>query len=54
MIGNGFTDPENQIGHSEFAYQTGLVDYHVRNEMQLFEILIKENVPKPEAKVVSS
>lgn len=52
MIGNGFTDPRNQIGHSEFAYQAGLVDQHAKNEMTLFEILINEHLPRPEAKVV--
>lgn len=53
MIGNGFTDPVNMIGLSDFVYQAGLVDYHARNQMKVFEVLAKENIKRSDAKVVS-
>lgn len=52
-IGNGFTDPYNMMYYSQFAFQTGLIDFHARNEMRIFEILVQENIKRPEAKVVS-
>ena len=39
--------------YSSFAYQTGLVDFHAKNEMRIFEILAQENIRKSEGKVVS-
>lgn len=54
MIGNGFTDPPNMLGVSDWVYQAGLVDYHAKNQMKVFEILARENIRKPDAKVVSN
>lgn len=54
MIGNGFTDPINMLGLSEFVYQAGLIDYHAKNQMKVFEVLAKENIRRSDAKVVSN
>ncbi|RZF34689.1 hypothetical protein LSTR_LSTR002771 [Laodelphax striatellus] len=36
-IGNGFTDPKTMLHYSDFVYQLGLVDSHVRDSMALAE-----------------
>lgn len=43
-LGNAFSDPLNMMDYSAFAYQNGLVDIHGKREMEIFEILAKENI----------
>ncbi|XP_063708720.1 venom serine carboxypeptidase-like [Culicoides brevitarsis] len=50
-IGNGFSDPYNMMYYSQFAFQTGLIDQHARNEMRVFEILAQENISNAKGKV---
>lgn len=53
-LGNAFSDPINMIDYSAFAYQSGLVDIHGRREMEIFEILAKENIDSGRGKRVSA
>lgn len=52
-MGNALSDPYNMLHYSDFAYQTGLVDMHGRNEMRIYEVFAKEYIFKPESKIVS-
>lgn len=52
-MGNAFSDPYNMLHYSDFAYQTGLVDMHGRNELRVYEVFAKEYIFKPESKIVS-
>lgn len=52
-LGNAFTDPINMMDYSSFAYENGLVDIHGRREMEMFEILTKENIDSGRGKLVS-
>lgn len=52
-LGNAFTDPINMMDYSDFAYQNGLVDIHGKREMEIFEILVKENIDSGRGKRVS-
>ncbi|XP_031639168.1 venom serine carboxypeptidase-like [Contarinia nasturtii] len=44
-LGNAFTDPMNMIDCADFAYQTGLIDIHGRNQMKIHELNAKEAFP---------
>ncbi|XP_057329620.1 venom serine carboxypeptidase-like [Microplitis mediator] len=37
IIGSGYIDPVNQFNHSNYFYQTGLVDFHGRDEFREYE-----------------
>lgn len=51
-LGNAFSDPINMMDYSAFAYQNGLVDIHGKREMEIFELLVKENIDSGRGKRV--
>ena len=40
-IGNGWVDPVNQVSHSQFLYEIGLIDFNGREKFQAVEAQIK-------------
>lgn len=36
-MGNGFSDPEHQLGYSEYLYQIGLIDFNTKLRVGLIE-----------------
>lgn len=52
LLGNALSDPINMMDFSSFAFENGLVDIHGKREMQIFEILAKENIDSGRGKLV--
>ncbi|XP_054262440.1 venom serine carboxypeptidase-like [Macrosteles quadrilineatus] len=44
MIGDGWTDPRNQINYGDYLYETGLIDYAEREEFYHYQKLFVSQV----------